>query len=100
VLRGVAEEVGATPSQVAINWVRQQQDTAHAPVIPILGARTEAQIRDNLGCLSFALTDEQLERLSAASPFSLGFPRSFLESDHVRGLIFGETFAKIDNHQG
>jgi aryl-alcohol dehydrogenase-like predicted oxidoreductase len=99
VLRGVAEEIGATPSQVAINWVRQQQDKAHAPVIPILGARTEAQLRDNLGCLNFALTDEQRERLSGASPFSQGFPRGFLESDHVRGLIFGETFARVDNHR-
>ena len=24
-----------------------------------------------------------------------GYPRGFLESDHVRGLIFGETFARV-----
>jgi aryl-alcohol dehydrogenase-like predicted oxidoreductase len=99
VLRAVADEVGHSPSQVAINWVRQQGDRHHAPIIPILGARTEAQIRDNLGSLGFTLTPEQLERLSAASPLSLGFPRSFLESNHVRGLIFGETFARVDNHR-
>jgi aryl-alcohol dehydrogenase-like predicted oxidoreductase len=98
-LQAIAVEVGRTPSQVAINWVRQQQDGRHAPIIPILGARTEAQIRDNLGCLDFTLSPEQMAQLSAASPISLGFPRGFLESDHVRGLIHGDTFARIDNHR-
>jgi aryl-alcohol dehydrogenase-like predicted oxidoreductase len=99
VLCQLAAEIGRTPSQVAINWVRQQGSDRHAPVIPILGARTLKQLHDNLGCLEFSLTPEQLERLSAASPARLGFPRSFLESDHVRGLIFGETFARLDNHR-
>ena len=78
---------------------QRNQDARHAPVIPILGARTEAQILDNLGCLDTALTQEQLARLTAASQFTMGFPRNFLESDHVRGLIFGETFAHLDNHR-
>ena len=99
VLRAVGDEVGRTPSQVAINWVRQQGDGRHAPVIPILGARTLAQIQDNLGVLDFSLSPEQMQRLSAASPISLGFPRDFLESDHVHGLIFGETYAKLDIHR-
>jgi aryl-alcohol dehydrogenase-like predicted oxidoreductase len=99
VLRAVAAEAGRTASQVAINWVRQQQDDHHAPVIPILGARTLAQITDNLGCLDFTLTPEQLARLTAASPIALGYPRSFTESDGVRNLIFGEHFSRLDNHR-
>src|SRR5919109_1912366 len=62
-LMTLAQEIGRSPSQIAINWVRQQGDAHHAPVIPILGARTEAQIKDNLGCLDFELTGEQLQRL-------------------------------------
>lgn len=92
----VAREIGCTPSQVAINWVRQQ---TLAQIIPILGARTVPQIRDNLGCLQFELTADQIERLTTASPLSLGFPRAFLESDHVRGLIHGKTFALVHNHR-
>lgn len=92
----VAKELGRTPSQVAVNWVRQQK---HAQMIPILGARTEAQIKDNLACLDFELTADQLKRLSDANPISLGFPSSFLHSDHVHGLIFGDTFNKLDNHR-
>jgi aryl-alcohol dehydrogenase-like predicted oxidoreductase len=89
----LAEEIGRSPAQVAINWIRQQPGT----MVPIIGARRETQLKDNLGCLDFELTGEQLDRLSAASPIELGFPRSFLESDHVRGLIFGETFGLIDH---
>jgi aryl-alcohol dehydrogenase-like predicted oxidoreductase len=89
----VADEVGATPAQVAIAWVRSQP----WHVIPIVGARTELQLRDNLGALDVELSSEQLQRLEAASGFRLGFPREFLESDHVRGLIFGDTFELIDD---
>ena len=58
----VAEELGATPSQVAIAWVRAQPWLT----IPIVGARTEAQLRENLGALEVELPDEAVERLSAA----------------------------------
>jgi aryl-alcohol dehydrogenase-like predicted oxidoreductase len=91
----LAAEIGRTPSQVAINWVRQQPGV----VIPILGARTEAQIKDNLGCLEFALTVAHMQQLRDANPIDLGFPHSFLASDHVHNLIFGETFALVDNHR-
>jgi aryl-alcohol dehydrogenase-like predicted oxidoreductase len=88
----LANEIQRTPAQVAINWVRQQ----YALMIPILGARRESQIRDNLGCLEFTLSAEQLERLAACSPIEYGFPIDFLHSKHVRGLIFGDTFDKIE----
>jgi aryl-alcohol dehydrogenase-like predicted oxidoreductase len=93
----VAAELGRSPAQVAINWVRQQEPGC--PVIPIVGARSAAQLADNLGCLDFRLTQAQLDHLAAASAFQPGFPRSFLESDHVRGLIFGETFDRIAGHR-
>jgi aryl-alcohol dehydrogenase-like predicted oxidoreductase len=93
----VAAELGRPPAQVAINWVRQQD--AGCPVIPIVGARSAAQLADNLGCLEFELTADQLARLTAASAFRPSFPRSFLESDHVRGLVFGTTFERIAAHR-
>jgi aryl-alcohol dehydrogenase-like predicted oxidoreductase len=91
----LAKEIGRTPAQVAINWVRQQPGN----IIPILGCRTENQIRDNVGCLDFQLTAEQMQSLEQITEFKQGFPASFLHSSHVRGLIFGETFALIDNHR-
>jgi aryl-alcohol dehydrogenase-like predicted oxidoreductase len=91
----VAEEAECSPAQVALNWVRQQPGL----VIPIIGARTEEQVRDNLACLEHPLSDEQLERLTDAAPISLGFPHSFLASQHVTELIFGDTRPLIDSHR-
>lgn len=91
VLMEVAKEVERTPSQVAINWARQTSRN----IIPILGARSEKHLKDNLGCLEFELSESHVKRLSESSPIDLGFPHSFLNSDHVHGLIFGDTFAKI-----
>jgi hypothetical protein len=45
---------------------------------PILGARTTAQLEDNLGCLDFALGEEQVQRLNEVSRIEPGFPNSFL----------------------
>jgi aryl-alcohol dehydrogenase-like predicted oxidoreductase len=95
-LIGLASELGRTPAQVAINWVRQQRG---APLIPILGARTAAQLHDNLGCLEFELTAEQLARLADASPLDPGFPHYFLALPHLRNLIYSGMFEQIDNHR-
>jgi aryl-alcohol dehydrogenase-like predicted oxidoreductase len=91
----VAEEMGASPAQVATTWVLAQP----WPIVPIVGARSEEQLKENLAALELELTDEQRARLDAASGFRLGFPRSFLESDDVRGLIFGDTYELIDDHR-
>ena len=91
VLLGLAKEIGRTPSQVALNWARQSPYR----IIPILGARRLSQLQDNLGCLDFDLSAEQIQRLTEASPIDLGFPTAFLASDHVHRLIFGETYDRI-----
>jgi aryl-alcohol dehydrogenase-like predicted oxidoreductase len=91
----VAEEVEATAAQVAVAWVRAQPWRT----VPIMGARSERQLRENLAALELELSTEHVERLSGATGFRLGFPREFLESEHVRGLIFGDTFDLIDDPQ-
>lgn len=88
----LAAELGRSPAQVAINWVRQQPGN----IIPILGCRTVQQLQDNLGALEFRLSDEHMQSLAALAKFSPGFPNGFLQSDHVRGLIFGKSFARLD----
>jgi aryl-alcohol dehydrogenase-like predicted oxidoreductase len=90
----VANETGRTAPQVALSWVRRQP---FGVIVPILGAKTVAQLRDNLGCLDFTLAPDQLARLDAASRIELGFPHDFLVS--ARSYIFGKTFPLIDNHR-
>lgn len=89
----IAREVGCSPAQVAINWVRQQPGT----IIPILGCRTLAQLQDNLCCLDFRLSDSHMAELSKLADLKLGFPLAFLKSDHVANLIFGETLKLLED---
>lgn len=95
----VAQELGVTPSQVAIAWVLAQQSPHHAPIIPILGARKVEQITDNLGALNVKLTPEQLQRLHEATKIELGFPHEFMHDAGTLDLVFGGTYAQIDNHR-
>ena len=55
---------------MALNWV------LHRPGItaPILGARTVAQLDDNLGAAGWRLTAEQVEALNKASRLPLPYP--------------------------
>jgi aryl-alcohol dehydrogenase-like predicted oxidoreductase len=89
----ISEEVGKPMSQVAINWVRQQ---SKAQMIPILGARSAEQLKDNLGVLDWKLTDEQWKCLDEVSAIDLGFPHGFLDGNRY---IYGATHDKIDNHR-
>lgn len=95
----VATELGRSPSQVAINWVRQQAAPGTAPYIPIIGARTVAQLADNLAAVDFTLPPEHIARLNAASAIALGFPHDFLASDGVREVVSGGTYKTTDNHR-
>ena len=61
-ITGVAEEADATPAQVALRWLIEREFTC----IPIIGARTPAQIEDNMGAIDLSLTDDQLTRITEA----------------------------------
>ena len=81
----VAEEAGCTAAQVALAWTLLNP----AVVSPILGARTFAQLQDNLGALDLTLSGEQIARLDAVSRIELGFPHDFLASASSMGMMFG-----------
>ncbi|PCD02795.1 aldo/keto reductase [Sphingomonas spermidinifaciens] len=92
-VKAVADELGATPSQVAIAW------TLLNPAVtgPIIGARTIEQAEDNLAALDIVLTDEQRERLDAASAVDPIFPHRFVSRPMVRQLMFGtNALAGVD----
>ena len=62
-LDAVAAETGKTVAQIAINWVLQRPSVATV----IIGARDEAQLRQNLGATGWNLTPAQVARLEVAS---------------------------------
>ena len=98
VVQQVAEDIGHSPAQVALNWVRQQNDGG-TPIIPILGARKLEQFEQNLACLDFMLSPEQMHRLNEASAIELGFPHDFLRSPMNDTLIYGGTKPLTDDHR-
>ena len=70
----VAEEVGRSPAQVALRWLLQRAGVT----APIVGARTVAQLDDNLGAVGWTLDDKQLERLTGAGAQPLPYPHGYL----------------------
>ncbi len=70
VLDAIAQETGKTVPQVAINWVLGRPTVATV----IIGARNEAQLRENLGAAGWALTPAQIARLDAASAKPRAYP--------------------------
>jgi len=86
VVKDVADELGITPSRVALAWT-----LAKTPVTsPIVGARTRAQLEDNLGALEIELSPDQLTRLDDASAIELGFPHELL-GPRLRRILLGDV---------
>ncbi len=93
VVRDVATELGHTPAQVGLAWtLRNPGVTA-----PLVGARTPAQLEDNLGALEVELTAAHLARLDEASAVELGFPHDILASDRTIALTRGDM--KLDTRR-
>lgn len=86
-VKKTAAKIGKSPSQVALNWLLQKPGI----VSPIIGARNVAQLEDNLGCLDFSLTEEQVRHLDDASRIELGFPHDFLALERIQSMFTGGT---------
>ncbi len=91
----IAHELGITPTQVAINWVRQRVSN----VMPVIGARRVEQLKDSLESLESFIPDEMMARLNELSKIELGFPHDFLSSEGVKQSAFAGTYDKIINHR-
>jgi len=72
VLEAIATETGRSVPQIAINWLTRRPTVASV----IVGARTEAQLCDNLGAVGWALDAGQMERLDAASRVAAPYPHA------------------------
>ena len=69
-LAAVGAEVGKSVPQVALNWLLRRPTVASV----IVGARDEAQLRENLGAIGWSLTADQVKRLDDASTVTLPYP--------------------------
>jgi aryl-alcohol dehydrogenase-like predicted oxidoreductase len=88
----VARECGHSPAQIALAWLRQR----FTPVIPIIGARKLAQVKDNLACIDIRLEPALIQRLDAVSRIEMGFPYDMLAKEMPRSLSYGGMWDRID----
>jgi aryl-alcohol dehydrogenase-like predicted oxidoreductase len=66
----IAVEAGKTVSQVALNWILHNNTVSNI----IIGARTEAQLIENISSLDWQLTAAQMHRLNTESYQSPIYP--------------------------
>jgi len=85
VVEGVAKELGTTATRVALAWVRSRPAVAS----PIVGARTVAQLDDNLDAADVTLPPQAIARLDAATRPTLNFPAEFLS--FAGSIAYGGT---------
>jgi aryl-alcohol dehydrogenase-like predicted oxidoreductase len=94
VVKSVAQELGKTPSQVALAWTIQHP----AVVSPLVGARTREQLEENLGALDVVFETDQIARLDAVSRIELGFPHELLAPGGMAERSFGAV--KVERREG
>jgi len=70
----IAKKQGKSFSQIALSWIRAKSEIT----APIIGARTMAQLEDNLGCIGWELTEEELKILDEVSSIDVPYPHRFI----------------------
>jgi aryl-alcohol dehydrogenase-like predicted oxidoreductase len=88
----IAKELGRSSAQVAIAWALGRGPHG---TIPIVGARTAAQLEDSLGATDIVLTPEMLARLDLVSRVDLGFPHDFLARPSMARTLRGDLGDKL-----
>ncbi len=80
VLLEVAAEIGKSPAQTALSWVKDQPGVTS----PIVGASKLTQLQDNLGTVGWSLSAEHREKLSAISDLPGPYPYDFIAKNGKR----------------
>jgi aryl-alcohol dehydrogenase-like predicted oxidoreductase len=78
-LRRIADDIGATPAQIAIAWVAAQGKD----IVPLVGARRRERLSEALGALDVKLTPAHLAELAKAFPPDVAAGSRYPESQLV-----------------
>jgi diketogulonate reductase-like aldo/keto reductase len=81
-------------AQAALAWLVSRPGV----VIPVVGARQESQLRENLGARDVTLDPGQQMRLDEVSAIGFSFPHDFLMAMRPGDYVRGSTLDRIDNH--
>jgi aryl-alcohol dehydrogenase-like predicted oxidoreductase len=86
----ISRRLDASPAQVALAWLIARG------AIPIVGATSAVQIRENMAAVDLVLDDAPISELDGASSFDAGHPYNMLSWDMSMSLGFGGMFDQID----
>jgi hypothetical protein len=79
-VQAIAKELGATASAVSLAWLLAKPTVTSV----IFGARSLAQLDENLAAADVTLTAAHVKALDDASAFDLGYPYKFIENIQKR----------------
>ena len=82
----VADEIGSSPVQVALAWLRRRGALASTAMIPIVGPRTPAHLEEYLRSLGLELDDQHYQRLDEVSAVRLGAPHDDVSAALASGF--------------
>ncbi|WP_393097161.1 aldo/keto reductase [Streptomyces sp. LN325] len=88
-VRTAADELGASPAQVAIAWTMARSASVH----PIVGARHVTQLVDNLVATELTLPTELVTTLEEVTGFRPGFPTDFI--DETSTWVYGTAGRRV-----
>ena len=92
-LESVANDVGRTMAQVALNWGANQPGIAAL----VMGATQLSQLEENLQALDFSLTEEQNRRLCEVGQPELIHPYNMFAHKQIHEVVYLMTEVK-DKH--
>jgi aryl-alcohol dehydrogenase-like predicted oxidoreductase len=75
VMKELGDARGVSVAQIALSWLLHQKHVTSV----IIGAKTEAQLNDNLGATSVELSSDDLQRLDEVSKLKPEYPGWMLE---------------------
>jgi len=95
VVKSISDETGIPGAVIALNWIRQQKGV----FIPIVGSRTDTQLKENLKCVDMTLSEDIMKKLDDATKIVYGFPHDFLTGEPANTNIYSGQFENIINHR-
>jgi len=92
---GIAREIDAPASAVAIAALHHLWPGRL--LIPVLGARTVEQLRENMACLEVTMSAQHLASIDQATAVARGSPHEMLDSEFMRRILTGDCDDRLDS---
>jgi aryl-alcohol dehydrogenase-like predicted oxidoreductase len=92
----IADDLGTSPVQVSLSWLRRRAALASTSMIPIVGPRTPAHLEEYLRALDLELGDDHYQRLDDVSALRLGTPHDDVAAALSHGFDGDRTL--LDTH--